>query len=82
MRSTLRYLAIVPIVLLMAAPVSADVTCQYGEWRTITYSEDYGLLYCGGYGVGCTECVNTQSGGSCLATGNEYCEPQPLHQDP
>lgn len=57
---------------------SADVQCISSGDRTMNYDPWYGE-FCGGWGNGCAECVNSEDGSSCITNG-ESCEPRPLNR--
>jgi len=75
------------LVLTLIAAISPPVlsanppACSYYWDRKNTYYDIGGYMYCGSWSpFGCTECVNTGTGDSCTATGDEACDPGPFNQ--
>lgn len=68
--------------LFLAAPPSAyaEEICNTYTFRYNGYYADCGCWACGGWAYhNCTECVDTETGGSCTITGSRPCGP--MHKD-
>lgn len=85
-RVILAMAAAVFLLLGVSAPTAVADDCQPDSWCCITYRDSaivnfsgYGDC-CAGYGNGCTECVDTGTGDSCITNGT-YCSPRhPLNR--
>lgn len=65
------------ILLVLGHATSAFAACERYEGTGIGYAPGYGN-YCGGYGGGCTECVD-ESYNACVTNGSS-CVPGPHNQ--
>lgn len=73
-RRALFIVAFALVLSLGASQINADDCYEYYDSKLIG---TYGYTYCGGYGLGCTECVD-DSGNSCVTNG-ETCRPRQDH---
>jgi hypothetical protein len=74
------------VLLVLAFPMSVagddeGENCQYEGTNTPTYVPGYGWA-CAGWGIGCTECVNSSTGRYCVRNGNHPCVPEAVPPTP
>lgn len=77
----LRFLLVTLAVASLALPPSvyAETVCNTYTFRMVSYDAYSGLWYCGNWAYhNCTECVDTNTGGSCYDNGGP-CEIGPLN---
>lgn len=68
-----RWLLLCIALLALLVPIAAFAyQCNYYSDTRVTYVSGYGSV-CGGYGGGCTECWDGQSGASCVEAGFTNC---------
>ncbi len=67
------------VVAAPAAYCSTDY-CEHYPDTTPTYISGYGFV-CAGWGFGCSECVDTSDGSSCVTDGN-FCSGRVQHPTP
>lgn len=78
---TLRFLmAFIAAVSLAAPPTAhAEIICEIYTFRYVGYYPDCACYACGGWAYhNCTECVDTESGGSCQQNGPNPCGPRTI----
>lgn len=76
----LRSLLLFVIALAILVPVAAYAyQCNYYSDTRVINVSGYGNV-CGGFGSGCTECWDSQSGASCVKAGFSNCM-QEEHQN-
>jgi hypothetical protein len=73
-------LIFVATITFLGHPLQAETTCYTWSNSDLTYVSGYGWA-CGGWGPGCTECVDSGSAGSCVTNG-QSCEPFQKRQEP
>ncbi len=66
------------LLLLVANVSSSYAVCNHYAGLGIASDPEYGN-YCGGYGGGCTECVDEETYQHCVTNGAS-CEPGPYNQ--
>jgi len=72
----------IPVALMLLLSIAVGVQastdqCEHYADVTLIYGSGYGWC-CGGWGMGCTECVDTSTGDSCVTDGN-FCSAPVLH---
>ncbi len=72
------FVVVVLAVLSIGAASTLDAECNSYPTNTPTFVAGYGSV-CGGYGYGCTECVDS-SYNSCVTDGSS-CTPHVRHKD-